>query len=483
MSEIRLTEQLAKDRIKEARQRVKQAIRTGEAISDEELAASRGLVLSDRENSIFSDAWLPIAIACVLLGLALGQNLALLSLGLMLLLVVAVGHWWHKRALVQVYYQRELDKTHVFPGEGVQIRLHVYNKKRLPLTWVQFYDPLRGPVRLQGEGFKEPVLALDKYGLTSVFALGGQDYASRQVEVQFPERGFYELGPVTYTAGDVFTLFNKEQTFAQRQTIVVYPQVWPLAELGLPPKEPFGEEKIFRSLFSDPLRTRGIRDYQPQDRFRDVHWKATARRGSLQTKVYDPSEGLTTAVFLNVATQPKHWLGVDPELLERLVAVAASVINYGAEQKQGIGIYANGAIPRSDQAIRVAPSRSPHQLMRCLEALAAVTGFATGSVERLLQAETTRLPWSATLVLVTAVLTPEIIITLVHLREAGRRIALILLAEEPPPYADLGQILCYHIPSSVPAFQPHQTARSLTEAALQAVPAPEPVALQEVGHG
>ncbi len=481
MSDIRLTEGIATDHIKEARKRVKQAVRAGESISAEELAASRGLVLSDRENSIFSDAWVPIAVTCILLGLLLGRNIALLSLGLMLLLVVAVGHWWQKRALDDVYYQREFDRTHVFPGEPVTLRLHIHNKKGLPLTWLQFYDPLAGPVQVTGQGFKQPLLSLEKFGLTSVFALRGHDYGTREITLQFPERGFYQMGPVTYQAGDVFTLFSRERAYETRQTLVVYPQVWPLEALGLPPKEPFGEVKVHRSLFTDPLKTRGIRDYQPQDRFRDVHWKATARRGSLQTKVYDPSTGMTTAVFLNVATSPTYWMGGDPDLLERLIAVAASVLNYGAEQKWGIGVYANGAIPRSDQAIRVKPSRAPDQLRHTLEALAAVTGFATGKIERLLQSETTRLPWAATIVLVTAVLTDEILVTLLHLREAGRRVVLLLLAEEPPPQ-ELGHIPCYHIPTAVPAFQPQQTARAMneTEAALQAVPTPTAVPLHRL---
>ncbi|MEZ4589939.1 MAG: hypothetical protein R3D55_02155 [Chloroflexota bacterium] len=47
-----------------------------------------------------------------------------------------------------------------------------------------------------------------------------------------------------------------------------------------------------------------------------------------------------------------------------------------------------------------------------------------------------------------------------------------LLAEEPPPKG-LGNILTYHIPASVPAFQKGQTASSLTEVALGSIPIPE----------
>jgi uncharacterized protein (DUF58 family) len=255
-----------------------------------------------------------------------------------------------------------------------------------------------------------------------------------------------------------------------------------LAELGLPPKEPFGEVKVRHSLFTDPIRTRGIRDYNPQDRFRDVHWKATARRGQLQTKIYDPSTGMTMAVFLNVATFTRHWMGFDPELLERAISVAASIANYGVQQGWGVGVYANGAVPNSDQSIRVPPGRSPEQLGNVLEALAAVTEFATGSIEMMLLRESTQLPWISTIVLVSAVVTQDILVALLRLREAGRRVVLLALGDEPPPNLGPGQrldsILIYHIPSTTPAFQAGHRSATATEAALSSIPTPEPVQLE-----
>ncbi|MEZ4516985.1 MAG: DUF58 domain-containing protein [Chloroflexota bacterium] len=241
---------------------------------------------------------------------------------------------------------------------------------------------------------------------------------------------------------------------------------------------------MHQSLFTDPIKTRGIRDYSPGDRFRDVHWKATARRGELQTKIYDPSTGMTMAVFLNVATFPKHWMGFDPDLLERAVSVAASAASYAADVGWGVGVYANGAVPNSDQPIRVPPGRSPEQLTRVLEALAAVTEFATGSIEVMLLRESAQLPWVATMVLVTAIVTDEIMIALMRLQEAGRRVVLISLDEDPPPQPPhqprSAPLLIYHIPRTNPALQSVQSSSSATEAALRNIPTPEPVELETV---
>jgi uncharacterized protein (DUF58 family) len=186
---------------------------------------------------------------------------------------------------------------------------------------------------------------------------------------------------------------------------------------------------------------------------------------------------MNLVVFLNVATMHRHWMGYDPEQLERAICVAASIASYGAEQKWGIGLYANCAVPRSDQPIRVPPGRSPEQLGHVLEALAATSEFATGSIEKLLQQESRRLPWAATLALVTAHTSMELAAVLLRLKEAGRRVALITLSAEPPPL--LPGVLTYHVPPGAPALAAGAAIgadrQAISAASLASVPAPEPV--------
>ncbi|MDJ0755471.1 MAG: DUF58 domain-containing protein [Ardenticatenaceae bacterium] len=467
MNDMSLVEGLAQDNIKKARKRLAESVRRGETPRVEDLAAARGLKVAERENSILSDAWLPLGATLIIGGFLLNRNVSCMTLGLFLIGVVVLGRWWKDQALKGVYYTREFDRTHVFPGESVSLMVSGHNEKRLPLTWLQFQDRIDGPVIISSE-FHPPIETIENSSFFTTFAMRGFEQQNREYNLRFFKRGFYYLGPVTYRSGDIFTLFTIEQEYDPADVLVVYPHIWSLEELGLPPKEPFGDLRIHRSLFTDPIRTLGIRDYHPTDRFRDVHWKATARRGQLQTKIFDPSTGMTAVVFLNIATEEKYWMGHEPELLERLVAVAASIANFGAEQGWGVGLYANGSVPRSDQPIRVKPGRSPQQLVNVLEALAAISGFATGPINRLLHRYSPRLPWSATLVVVTAVLTPELLVTLQNLKESGRRIALISLAEDPPPQI-LDNMIVYHIPASVSAFQSEQVAHSGTTAALQSV--------------
>jgi len=184
-----------------------------------------------------------------------------------------------------------------------------------------------------------------------------------------------------------------------------------------------------------------------------------ARRQDLQVKVYEPTTSQNLVVFVNVATFARHWEGTRPLLLEQVIAVAASIASHGVQDRYLVGFMANGSIPHSDQPIKVLPSRRPDQLARLLEALAAVTSFTTSSIGSLLLAESPRLPWASTLVVITGVVTDELLAALMRLHEVGRRVVLVSLEEGregtgqdantvPMPYPLPPQIRVYHLPAN-----------------------------------
>ncbi len=399
----------------------------------------------------FSEAWVALAIMLTLFGLAFRQK-GLMLVAVLLLTIVPIAWLWNKLALRGLHYERLFSERRAFPDETLELTLRVSNWKLLPVGWLQIEDqfPLGVPL------LDEELLASQSSNvghLVTAFSLRWYQRVSRRYRLHCPRRGYYRFGPAHLKSGDLFGLFSQEGWQKKDDWLIVYPKVLPIAELGLLSKEPFGETKARQRLFADPMRTIGVRDHRPEDSFKHIHWKATARQQRLQTRVYEPTTSFNLIVFLNVATFPKHWQGKDPALLERAISVAASIANYGVEQRYIVGVIANGSVPHSDQSIKVLPSRDPRQLARILEALAAVTGFATSSIEALLMAESPRLPWGATLVVVTGVVSEELVTTLLRLRDVGRRLVLISLDQEPPG-RELEGILSYHLPGVEVDFRP-----------------------------
>lgn len=359
---------------------------------------------------------------------ALLQQPSLLLLASLLLTIVPIAWLWQRVAFWNVTYERRFDETRVFEGERVSLSLRLTNQKWLPLAWIRVTDRL--PLALPPE---EKPLSPSHIPLVGFLeqraSLLWYERARWDYHILCDRRGFYPIGPAQLKTGDLFGLFEREWSSPRVERLIVYPRIDRLEDWGLPPKEPFGESKTRQQIFQDPTRVRGVRDYRPDDAEKHIHWRATARRGELQVKVYDPTISYNWVLFLNIATFEKAWQGIDSALAERAIRLAASLANFASEHKYAFGLIANGTWPDSDQRLKVLPGRDPNQLRNVLEALAAVSYYVTSPIETLLRRESASLPWGATMIMVTPLVTENLLAEMVRLQHVGRRLALVSLDE------------------------------------------------------
>ena len=406
----------------------------------------RKRLIDTNKDTQFSDAW--IALALILLFVAVVINSTFISAVAVMIFTVSGLSWlWSRFSLHGLEYTRHFSEIRAFCGETIELRLEVHNKKILPLTWLNVVDNFPAELPVADKELKTNA-STNLAEMRSFWMAGPFRRMSRSYQIHCTERGFHKFGPAKVTTGDGFGFFNREASDPSEQRLIVYPRIYSVAELRLPARTPFGEARANGILFEDPLRTVGIRQWQSGDNLRRVHWKATARHSEMLSRIYEPSEEQQVLIFLNVATLERHWYGHIPELQERTISVAGSLASLAAAERTPVGMIINGALPGSDQALRLLPGRNPGQLMRILEMLAAVTPLATKTIEQLLLDEAPRAPWGSTLVIVTAIAHENLLAVLMDLAAAGRKVVLFTLAEEPPRQF-LHSITVYHLPHLV----------------------------------
>lgn len=387
--------------------------------------------------------WLPLMVFLLYIGLLLASPF-IFALAATLLVLLGIASWWRNHALDGVAYARRFHYTRAFPGEEYPITIEVENKKLLPLSWLRAEDPWPKAVAPADEDILAPSHVEDEGYLTHAYSLRWYERSRRGYPIRFRKRGVYKVGPVRLVSGDLFGLYEHSQVASQVEKLTVYPQLVPLEEIPLPPENPFGDLRSRRRLFEDLNRPMGVRDFHPEDEFRRVHWPATARLGELQVKVFQATSAQVMVLCLNVSTYQRYWEGVYPALLERLLSVAATLVNEAFQQGYRVGMISNGCLSNSDQPFRIPPGRSPQQLSHLLQALAGVTPVVVASFERFLLREIPHVPYGATLVVLSAFTSDELIETLMKLNRHERQITLCSLAAEPPPA--MPGIRTIHIP-------------------------------------
>jgi uncharacterized protein (DUF58 family) len=393
---------------------------------------------------LFHEAWIWLAILFAVVGYAFGV-LGLLTVSGLLVVVLVLAYLWNRQSLEGVDYERWFKYRRGFPGELIEAAITVSNRKLLPLVWLRMSDRWPFAVGPDDESILAPSHRRDKGSLHMILAMRGNAKTRRPLSLLLRGRGHYQMGPVEATSGDPFGLFlSHEEDFATLDHLVVFPELKPVAELGLDPDDPYGERSSRRELFEDVTLPMGVRDYRPGDGFGRIHWPATARLGELQTRVYQPIQGSDLIICLNVSTFAHHWEGSDPEMLERLISSAASLVVAASDQGYRVGLLSNGSIAHAGKAFRIAPGRSKGQLPRLLGSLAGLTPVVTAPFERYLLDQAPSLEYGSIFAIVTAITPPVLLEALARLRTRNRKTILISLGEAPPP--TIKGVNTYHVP-------------------------------------
>jgi uncharacterized protein (DUF58 family) len=263
-----------------------------------------------------------------------------------------------------------------------------------------------------------------------LLSLRWYERVTRHYRLRAVQRGAFEFGPAEISAEDIFGFAVKRTVIESRQMLIVYPRIVPLTVLGLPARHPFGDYRTPLRVMPDPQRIMSVREYAPGDDTRHIHWKATARRSALQTKIFDPSASRPLVIFLNVNTYDHVWEGIDRGLQELAITVAASVARYGWENGYSVGLYANSVAYPGGERVRVSPGTHPDQLAWILEALAKVVEYGRWPVEAVMATEAGHLPYGSTMVVISARVSDDLARTLFDMQRREHAVVLVTVGNE-----------------------------------------------------
>jgi len=202
------------------------------------------------------------------------------------------------------------------------------------------------------------------------------------------------------------------------------------------------------------LENTGVRAYQAGDPLNRIHWHATARTGSLHSKIYEPSTVAGATVLMDLH-QESHPAKDEPFRSELAVTAAASVANAVYEMGQQVGLVTNGRDaadrirvegwdfdPRTRQQARQSASmlerserlqpvvvptrRGSDQLRRILETLARVELTDGLQLHELILEAAGRMPRDATVITILPQVTTYTVVTLQSLKHRGFAVSAIL---------------------------------------------------------
>jgi uncharacterized protein (DUF58 family) len=233
----------------------------------------------------------------------------------------------------------------VTAGKPVEVAAVVENRKRLWPSFSLRVSDFDGDGHEVGRGF--------------VAWVRPRQSALATYRCVFPRRGIQRLAHMQVATRFPFGLIERRMRRAVMDEVLVLPPVVPVGDLVRRARAELGQRES--RLKGQGAGLYGIRHYTPADPAREIHWKLSARSGSLLLREFESDERRRSTVVLDNRL-PAEASRAARERLEEAVVLAASLVEYLVRQGHEVELVtASGRVPFS---------AGPPQATRCHRALA-----------------------------------------------------------------------------------------------------------------
>jgi uncharacterized protein (DUF58 family) len=272
------------------------------------------------EYRITFEGWIYLGgiILVALAALNTGNNLLFLILASLIALVLMSGIL--SSITLSGIEMRLVLPEHIFAGQPVRAMVELANEK---LTLPSF------SLRVEAAKAKETNAAAMLETPVYFPYVPKHDRVQQTIPVTFPRRGVYRQEAFRIVTRFPFGFLRKARQLNLKTEVLVYPSVEPTAEyLQILPGLEGALESLTKGRGQDLY---ALRDYIPTDSARHVHWKASARSGSLMVREFTREDDCRIQLVLDSHltaedfSRLKTGTSTTNERFERVVTICASL--------------------------------------------------------------------------------------------------------------------------------------------------------------
>ena len=351
---------------------------------------------------------LPLAVFLMLLTVALctGSQLFLL-LSILILLVVAaafIAVFW---ATATLTVDGQLSGETVYRGDDVVLSLRVHHRGLLPVAplLLELTDP---------SGNRERDIRLKNMP---------NKVQSMRLPIHAAHVGVFSVGLHSCTVEDLLGLVRKKVPFQKTSfELLVLPRTFDIEPLKLAPGDP-GSELMARAT-EDLSAPSDVRNYQPGDAMKKIHWKLSLRKRELMVRKFDEPI-LQDVLILMDCSRPPSWghPQAEADLRDTLLETAASVLTAQLSTDHQFRLPLLGSHP-----VDVVKTMG---LPIAMDYLSRVDFSETDRFERVLAIESSRLRKVGCVVIISARLNIPMVDIMIRIHRAGPNIRLYLVTFAP----------------------------------------------------
>jgi len=342
---------------------------------------------------------------------------------LLVLLAISVGDITRRRGFDNLRVYRKVVNNRIIEGEEFQITTIVENNKRLPLFFLAVAEQIPNGLSYTTDviSYKE---GKDTWHI-SKYAVKWFERKKRIYTLRGDKRGTYLIKNVNITVGDIFGFSADTRESEDFIEVLVYPKIHSINKYEFDITNFQGQDAVRRWIHKDPLFIKGIREYNVEDRMKDIHWKSSLKMNKLMVKDYDYTSERELVIILNVQCADPHWSNIQPEAIEAGVKISASLAAKALKEGIPTGLWTNSQLISFETNILNEIKPAMNNMKNIMEVCARIDVSVKSEFNEYLQLQYGKLDLNCTYIIVSPYLNEKDINIISKMRRSGYKIKLI----------------------------------------------------------
>ncbi|MCM1990813.1 DUF58 domain-containing protein [Oceanirhabdus seepicola] len=266
----------------------------------------------------------------------------ILFMCLIICILIMLGEITKVKGFEKLKIERNIENNKVHQGESFTLETVVENNKWLPVSFLLIKQMLPNEFE-----YVENIIIEDagsKFFHISMYNMMNYERRRRKYNVKVNKRGTYLFHYMEITVGDVFGFSAQTRDVDNFNEVVVYPEIMDLCDFRFKTVNSLGDNIIRRWIFKDPLYIKGIREYNTEDRMKDIHWKSSMKMNKLMVKEYDYTSERELVFIINVQCCDIAYSGILADRIESGIKIAATLAQKALKDSIPTGMWTNARI-------------------------------------------------------------------------------------------------------------------------------------------
>ncbi|WP_407271360.1 DUF58 domain-containing protein [Radiobacillus sp. PE A8.2] len=267
------------------------------------------------------------------------QRMLFIAVGI-LMAYSLIGFLFERFTGNSVFLDNEKRAVVLFPGEQEKFSIFLTNKTKL--------GRLDGHLTFTTDEniIVENAISNDgnvKRNHTIYSPLPNRSKVELELSVQADRRGVSRISDVTYRYSNPFS-FEKIALRAigvLQLEVIVYPEKKQVFGLNEIMTNRIGTSNSPFSLHQDQLEQIGTRDYFHSDSMQHIHWKASAKKQQLQTKLFEKKMDMSWTILVNLGTYSRLGNMYLHENMEDYLAAVAYLCEQAIRAEYAVALHIN----------------------------------------------------------------------------------------------------------------------------------------------